>query len=161
MPDTGTTTVQDLADEAYSWFETAYRVPGDDDSAYTRCRDGRPEWVAELVYAAHGEMFPDDWRYDAIRSCLGAIHDDDLGEDDATEWADGHVDVYTGRRFAWLASNLLRSGYCDEAVEEFGYERFPGMSTLAGLGQFAESEEVYWSVLRSLQARVEARETPE
>lgn len=152
---TETATVQALAGEAYAWLETAYRVEGDDDTRYTRCKDGCPQWVTDLVHAAHGDFLPDDWRYDAIRSCLAAIHDDDLGEDDATEWADGNVDVYTGRRFAWLASNLQRQFYCDEAARELGFDSggSQGVADLVGLGQFAESEEVYWSVLRSLQER--------
>ena len=157
----GTASVQTLASEAAACFETATRGDtGRDEDRYTRVRDGAPEWVTELVYAAHGDFFPDDWRYDAIRSALSAIHDDDLSEDDAGEWADTNVDAYTGARLAWLASNLNRAFYCDDAVEELGSPE-TGIIDRIGLGQYAESEEVFQLVYRALEERAEATEAEE
>lgn len=149
------TTVQDVAREAASWFEVAKR--GDDD--FTRCKDGRPEWVSDLVYAAHDSMFPDDWRYASVSSALEFIAESSDPEDEGGEWADGNVDVYTGARLAWLASNLNRAGYCDEAVEEFSSDGSAGIVERIGLGQYAESSEIYGSVLSSLQERVEVLDT--
>ncbi len=61
-----------VAAEAGSWFEVAYRGDtGKDEDRYTRCKDGAPSWVSpDLCQAAHGDMFPDDWRYQAIESAL-------------------------------------------------------------------------------------------
>src|SRR5581483_10250175 len=116
-------TIYEVAREAYDCFEVAHR--GDDpEQPYVRVKDGSPEWVTELVYAAHGEFLPDDWRYQSIRSCLGDIADNEPAEldDYQAEWADANVDVYNGARCAWLASDLRRGGYCDEAAQEFGFQ---------------------------------------
>jgi len=145
-----TKTTAELAAEAYAWLETATR---DDGTEYTHQKDGAPEWLKELVYAAHGDFGPDDWRYDAIHSALGAI--DDAGVDADLdelehEWADGHVDVYTAARFAWLASNLNRQSYCDEAREEFGLDG-SDIAEQIGSGQYFEAREVFQSVRSSLE----------
>lgn len=147
-------TIHELAADAYRCFETATR---DDGSHYVRTRDDAPEWVGDLVRAAHGDMLPDDWRYQAIRDALGAIDDagadadlDDLGH----EFADGNVDTYTGERIAWLGSHASRAGYCDEAADEFGGEDL-GIVERIGLGQYAELREVYASVLESLRERAD------
>lgn len=58
-------TVQQLAAEAYGCFETAERQDGE---TFWRLKDGSPEWVTDLVLNAHGDFLPDDWRY----ACIGA-----------------------------------------------------------------------------------------
>src|SRR6266516_1712460 len=119
-----TTTLESLAREAAGWFETAERPDGE---SFTRTKDGTPEWVTDLVREAHGDDFlPDDWRYATISDALNFLADDG-DPDDAGEFADQAVDVYTGARFAWLASNLNRAGYVDEAVAEFGYDPESGI----------------------------------
>lgn len=166
MPDTETATIQTLAGEACGWFETAYRGDtGKDEDRYTRTKDDAPEWVRELVQSAHGDMFPDDWRYDAIRSALGSIHDDGDSYSDPSdhehEWADGYVDVYTSARYAWLASNLTRQGYIDDAVSDLGIEPTSDVAQMIGYGQYVEAREVFASVVAQLEARLEAVEEDE
>lgn len=147
-------TINDLAGEAYDAFT---RVKRDDDEPILTLKDDAPEWVRSLVYAAHGEFLPDDWRYESIRSALGAIHDycpaDGL-DDFAHEWADGNIDTYNGGRVAWLASNAQRALYCDDATAELGT---PGSSILEmiAMGQYAESMEIYASVVQSLRNHIE------
>jgi hypothetical protein len=147
-----TNIIAQLASEAYGAFTTIER----DGQTIVTLKDDRPEWVYDLAYDAHGEFAPDDWRYKSIRRALGAIGDDepDNPEDYAHEWADGNVDTYTGARLAWLASNLNRPGYCDEAMEELGGA---GQDIVAviGLGQYMESLEIYASVVESLRARAD------
>ena len=162
-----TATVQALAGEAYSWFETARRATGDTETGpreegerYTRCKDGAPEWVTELVHDAHGDFLPDDWRYDAICSALEFISETDDPEDGASEWADSNVDVYTGARLAWLASNLNRAGYCVDAAGEYGSSA-TDIVAMIGQGQYAESREVFYAVLSALEERAEATEAEE
>jgi hypothetical protein len=146
---TSTTSVHEKAKEAYDWFERAERQDGE---SFIRVKQDAPEWVTQLVMNAHGDFLPDDWRYDCIRAVLGDIADnepDDLDEF-AAEFADGQVDVYNGARTAWLASNLNRAAYCDEAAEEFGYDSEQGVFGLIGLGQYMEASEVYAAVVESL-----------
>jgi hypothetical protein len=148
--------VSALAGEALSFFERAHRESGPD---YIRTRD-EPEWVHELVRRAHGNMFPDDWRYEAIRDALSAIEDsgaesiDDLDDVDH-EYADGKVDIYTGDRIAWLASHGLRADYCDEARSEGIASESASVVELIGAGQYMEAQEVFSSVVQSLRDRLE------
>lgn len=149
------TSISDIAGKAYAEFERRTR---DDDSSYIVLKDSAPDWLHDLVRSAHGEFLPDDWRYASIRAALGAIHDagaddpDDLDDLDH-EFADGNVDTYNAARFAWLASNLNRAAYCDDAAEEFGYDAERGIVHLIALGQYAESMEVFQSVVESLRER--------
>jgi hypothetical protein len=120
--------------------------------------DSSPDWVSVLVYEAHGNFLPDDWRYSCIRSALEFIHDNDADEDSSHEFADGEVDVYTNERFAWLSSSLRRADYVDQAVEDFGSNPEAGIVDQIGLGQYAEAQEVYASVISSLEDELNNRD---
>lgn len=147
MPD-----VREIAVEASRWFETATR--GDDGATFVRVKDGAPDWVTDLVHEAHGEMLPDDWRYQLAADAAEAIAD---GTDDPGEFADGHVDVYTFDRFAWLSSHLARQGYVDTAAEEFGLPADGDFSVVdaIGRGQYVEAGEVFGLVLAFLERRAD------
>ncbi len=143
-------TVEALAAEACSWFEFATRSDGE---SYDRLKDGRPDWVQELVFDAHGDFMPDDWRYSCIRSALEFISE---GGDDEGEFADAEVDVYTGARLQWLSSSLLRLSYCDQAADEYGLDSASESTDLAdriGMGQYVEACEVFGLVMKSLESR--------
>lgn len=163
MPTMADTTIYALAGEAYDWFEVARRATGDteggpreDGEEFIRVKDGAPGWITQMVYSAHGDFLPDDWRYACIRSALAWIHDNEP-EDvaDAHEFADAEVDVYTGARLAWLASNLQRQFYCDEAQSEFGIDPDAGVVDRIGLGQYAEASEVYAAVVAALTEQLD------
>lgn len=151
--------LHEIASEAAQWFTTVKR--GED--TIDTLKDGRPSWVQDLVREAHGGMMPDDWRYAAIRAAVehvsdsGAETERDL-EDADHEYADAQVDVYTSDRLAWLASNLNRPGYVDEAAAEFGTDADADTVDRIGRGQYMEAREVWGSVVRSLVAEQEARE---
>ena len=144
-----TTNIQDRAGDAAEWFETKRR--GDSEEYFTTLKDGAPEWVRELVYAAHhgwSDFLPDDYRYKwAAEACEHICEADD--PDDSAEFADQAVDVYTHERLKWLASNLNRPAYCDEAASEFGYAG--DIIAAIGLGQYMEASEVYGLVLDALR----------
>lgn len=147
-----------LAGEAYDAFRLTDPDRGERPDIII-LRGDAPEWVHDLAREAHGDLFPDDWRYASIRSALGAIHDsepDNLDEY-AHEWADRNVDTYNGSRTAWLASNLSRAGYCDDATDEFG----PAESIFdaIGRGQYMESLELYAAVAQALRDRADALES--
>ncbi len=81
-------------------------------------RDDAPEWVSDAVREAHDGEMPDDWRYDICESIFEEIDPED--DDRDFELADGLVDVYNNARVAWLAGDLGRASYCDEAADEYG-----------------------------------------
>lgn len=161
-----TTTLETIAREAYDWLETARRATGDtetgpreDGEEYVRIRDGAPDWVTDLVYTAHGSDFlPDDWKYAAIRSAVGSIADGYDEDEGPHEWADSEVDIYTGARYAWIASNLNRQSYIDDAITELGMEPTGDVAEMIGWGQYMEAREIFESVVSSLTAEIEARE---
>lgn len=145
------TTIQTLAAEALSYFEYTGSNPGNGirENIYVK-KDDTPEWVSDLVYEAHGSLFPDDYVYQYVVESLEALAEND-DEDEARETIE--ADIYTGKLLEWLASHLSRQGYVDEAVEEFGY---PGSIVRAiQLGQYAEREEVFESVLSNLEQRLD------
>lgn len=147
---TTATSVQAIAAEALEHFETRTRYA--DGEKFVTLKDTRPDWLQDLVREAHGDMLPDDWRYEKIRDALEWIAESGDPEDEAGEFADNAVDVYTAARVSWLASNLNRASYVDEAVVEFGNDG-GGIIDRIGLGQYAEAAEIYSSVLGSLEAR--------
>lgn len=148
-------TLADVAREALGWFTTTERG---EDTIFI-LRDGRPEWVQDLAYDAHDDLMPDDWRFACIWAALAHVSDNDIETEDAasdarSEYADGRVDIYTGARTAWLATNLTRLGYCDEGRDEFGSDGLD-IAELIGLGQYYEASRVFDSVLGSLAGQLE------
>ena len=83
----------------------------------------------------------------------GADDKDDL-DDAGSEFAASKVDVYNSARLAWLSSNLTRAGYCDEAARDLGMEDADTFDRI-GIGQYAESLEVFESVRQSLADRMD------
>lgn len=145
---TDTITVVDVAREAGAWFETATR---DDDTTYVRTKDGAPEWIGDMCRDAHGDMFPDDWRYACIAAAVDHIAGDPEDPEEVHDFADSYVDTYTADRLRWLASHLTRVEYVDNACEELGAHG--GIVEMIAAGQYVEASEVYGAVLDALTAR--------
>lgn len=123
------------------------------------------DWVTDLCHKAHGEMFPDDWRYELIVDALGDIEEmagewDDLDADDfrekcsdtLTERFDGRY-VYTAQLTGWLHSRADRYGYVDEWTKEISHADDLTRDLAGGL--WTEYQEVFWSVFESIRAHVE------
>lgn len=145
-------TVQSIAEEFSGWFGGATRPNGEE---FRRLKDGHPAELHTLVMNAHGEMMPDDWRYEAIEDILDAIA---VAEDpnELHGEIDSLVDVYNADLLRWVSSHLERAGYVDEAVEELGY---PGCLFKAlQYGQHQEYSEIHSLVLRELEKIAEERE---
>lgn len=147
-----TTTTQDLAREAAQHFETRTRSNGDH---YVTSADNAPEWVLVLIYGAHGDFLPEDWRYEKIRDALEAIADHDGEPMDAEfDFRDGAVDAYSFDRLRWLSSDLNRPGYCDEAAEDVGLDD-ADLMTRIGWGQDMEAGEIFALVVQALERRAD------
>jgi hypothetical protein len=130
------------AGEAYAHFEKATRSSSGAD--FWRTKDGAPQWVQDLCFAAHGAgaMLPDDWRYVFIVETLAALSE---GREDDIE-----ADDYTSELSAWLASNVHRTEYVDNAAEECGRSH-GGIVEALQLGQLAEKREVLDQVTAFLE----------
>lgn len=154
-----TATPATLAAEARAFFITRQRDNGD---TFTATIDATPGWVADMIREAHsdhiGDFLPDDRRYLLIRDALDFIEEqgDAASAGDCGDFADSAVDVYTGERLAWLASNLQRLAYCDAALEEFGSR--DQIADMIGMGQYMEASLVYASVFDVLEDRAAALE---
>lgn len=144
----------ELAGQLYDAFEQRSRN-------FTTLKDDAPEWIRDLVYAAHGDFGPDDYRYNAIQDAAGYMHDNpsEDPEEGSHDFADSNVDVYNADRYRWLASNLNRASYVDEATEEFGPAE--NVTDAIGRGQYMELQEIYSSVLSSLHDHLEQMEEEE
>lgn len=148
-------TVQRLACEAYGWFEIAQRADG---THYVRTKEEAPDWVADLVRAAHdgANILSDDWRYERIHQTLEYLADTDPSNWDACECADQAVDVYNADRLRWLGSHSRRAAYVDEAVDSMGW---PGsIYDAIAYGQYEEAKEIYHQVLAYLENLTEEEE---
>ena len=141
-----------LADAMHAAFISKTRDNGD--TFYCLAPDS-PEWMFDACYAGHGEMLPDDFRYAIIREAVGFISDRgedfDVDGDDSAEFADG-VDVYHSGLLAWVASNLHRMAYVDEALEGYGFKEL-GRALMAG--QSLERREIFDAVVQALQERAD------
>jgi hypothetical protein len=146
-------TIQEMAVDALEWFEQFERKDGD---KVWKTKDGRPEWILDLVGDAHDSrsILPDDYRYAFI---VEALHDI-ASATDVEDMDPPEADIYTADLLAWLASRNDRVGYVDEAVEQWCLR--DDVDTLARIsaGQILEKEEVRASVLASLEARLEQEE---
>jgi len=134
--------IKELAREALVWFE--YRT------WYWVIKNGAPDWVRELAWAAHaeGEILPDDCRYRFIVEALEALAED---EEHNLE-PDGDIN----RLLNWLNDYpSYRMGLVDEAVSEFGWD---GLFKALQAGQLMEKEEVLGLVRQFLEKEIVVRQ---
>ncbi len=153
-------TIQQLAAQAVAALHKQTRNNGEE---FWSFKDGSPEWMTDAAHDAHGDMMPDDWRYEAIRDALLTLqHADDDGSpddlrDQVSEWADADTDVYNGHLSAWLATNLNRAGYVDDAISEFGWPE-QGLFKALAYGQMQERFEIYNLLIDALEAIADDQE---
>lgn len=122
-----------------------------DGTTYTTLTDEADEWMRDLVRAAHGDMLPDDWRYDAIASAVEFIAENEDYDDRADEWADGMVDVYSSALLEWFGSRGASAAYVQEARDEWG-DAGEDVWDEIRRGQFMEAREVFALVVSELEA---------
>lgn len=132
-----------LAEELSATFTRKTR---DNGTEFYKTDDDR---ALSIAYDAHGNMMPDDHRYEMVVRALDLIAEN--GED--ADAAEIEPPIYTPDLTDWLGSHAFRLGYCDEAMEDFG----PPENTVALIrgGWYSEMREVFDSVLTSLQEIVD------
>lgn len=134
----------------------------DDDKTIIILKDTAPKWLRDLVYEIHGDFMPDDykyrWIYEALSDLMDCSSNDTEGDEIISEyipqWCEGFI--YNSERTAWLASNLRRADYIDDAISEGLYDFKSDFSTfdLLNLGVIREQEEIYIAVTQALCAKL-------
>ena len=146
--------IPEVAMQAAKYFTTDKRDNGEE---FIKINDDTPKWVREMVRVAHGDMFPNDWRYKAIvlDSISAAGYGDEFNVADRHEITDYLVNVTTHDLLTWVASRNDRSDYVNEAMRE--YPRGDDFDLIQALqmGQYAEYDEIFSSVLESLQKQLD------
>ena len=143
----------DLAKEALGHFEER--------NGQWLLRGDSPQWVKDLVYAAHksGGILPDDYRYKFTVLALEYIAEQpDAGLEPAELTCEIEPDAYNSSLIKWLGSHAIRAGYVDEAVQEFGWPD-EGIMTAIRMGQRLEIEEVFDLVADALAEEAQRRAT--
>ncbi|HUM42868.1 MAG TPA: hypothetical protein PKI14_07970 [Fervidobacterium sp.] len=141
-------TIQKLAEEWLEWFVW------DKDREIYYLKENAPYELLEVVRMAHGDMLPDNYKYEFIVEALEAIADYDGDEDDIEELADDlEADCYDSDLLEWLNSHSIRTWYVDKAVEEMGHGG--GIMEDIAMGQVEEKREVFFTVLEDLRENLE------
>ena len=158
---TDTQAIQAKAEEARGWFFFAeprwVTIEGHKGNKYG---PDKPQWIVDLCREAHGHMFPDDIKYEYIVEALDAIIEASEGEDLHDMVNMGYYlepDLYTHDLLKWVASGG-RTGYVSDAIKSYfdTSDTAPNLDELLIAGQRAEREEVYQSVLTSLEQEASA-----
>jgi hypothetical protein len=112
--------------------------------------------MTDVIHEAHGDMLPDDWKYEHVYHIASRIADmenetADAIRDNEHEICDSLVDVYNSNLLAWVGSNLTRAAFVDEAISEMGWPKDGGLFTALQWGQYEELRGIYSSLVNSLE----------
>lgn len=137
--------LQTLAAEVRKMFVCKKR---DNGASFWSIPGDKPKWITDLCREAHGDMMPDDYKYEYIVEALDRLKD---GDEDGDEI---EPDVYNSDLSKWMGSHSDRGWYVDEAVKEFGHSE-DGIYADMMMGQVQEKREVFYSVKQSLESHLE------
>jgi hypothetical protein len=97
-------------------FETRTRASG---QSYYTLKEGAPEWLHAAIRDAHQGDLPNDWIWATCLAACEAIDEKLLSEeDDAHEFADGQVEIYTKALYQWAADMVGTSTYSEAEAQE-------------------------------------------
>ena len=150
--------IQELATHALRFFERRTRRRGEDETQFYTLTDRHPTWVKEMVYSAHEDMMPNDYKYQYVVDTLDALSE---GQDPEEALYEIEADVYNYDLLRWLESHGERVGFVDEATRELGHNAELGIIGDIMMGQVQEKQQVWQSVVSSLRERLEAIEMEE
>ena len=142
-------TIPSLAQEMSRAFVKSKRDSGEE---FVKLRDESPDWMTDIVHAAHedgsiGGMLPDDWRYRFVEDAVDALAE--MDENNDPNDAELREYILTHDQTGWLHSHLTRHGYVDQAMEEYG-SAFD-FTTLLVMGMQQEQREVLSKVIGALE----------
>lgn len=133
--------IQELAENYLSMFELKTRKNGD--KYYCVKDDCKNDELTDVIRTAHGDMMPDDYKYQFIHDALELISESNDLDDINIE-----SDCYTSDLLKWVSSNLNRINYFDKAMTEYECICFVDILSTA---QKIERDEVLQSVIQSLE----------
>lgn len=158
MTDTDTTRLKAKATEMSGWLE--YRTRPDDEKFIT-CKAGAPDWVKDIVFDAHDNMLVNDYSYEYVNDALEVIMETD-SQEDAQECMENRTEIYNSEMIKWLASNLGRAEYVDEAVSNYGYKDLYSALQLGMAFERAKVLDIVWAGLeRQIERETAAAEEKE
>jgi len=115
-------------------------------------KNNNPDYQEFYMYA-HGDMLPDDHRYQMIHDILVSIDQ----YDDEYEMIDSIIPCYTSDLMAWISSSNSRYGYVDQWVESYGHGDSVINDIMGGYGE--ELHEVYNLIMEWINDHVEEDES--
>lgn len=135
--------IHDKAKVMLDCLETKTR---ENKSEFISVKDGSPEWVKTICRVCHEEFLPDDHKYRFIEEALHFIYNAESEE----HLMDFNVeaDVYTADLLNWVASNINRTAYADEAMKEYG--EFKNFTALLSTAQYLEKREICQILIQEL-----------
>jgi len=154
-PETKQQTAQDVAQELYESFETRKRPDESTFITLTEEAQRANDWRMDAARAAHGDMLPDDYRYQWALEAAEGYSDREPHEWDSVN-DEIEADVYTHDLTKWLHSHDSRTGYMDEAMGKFG---FTDTNAALACAQYLEIREVYWTIRQAIEDEADERGT--
>ena len=141
-------TISEFAKELQGMFITDTRDNGE---KFIKTIDNRPEWLQELIREAHGDMMPEDYKYQFVSDAIDYIADNG-NDEELLDYPEIEPDCYTSDLTAWLNSDNRRVYYLTEVLEEMDIK--DGFQALAA-AQLQEKREVYNIILEGLKTKLE------
>ena len=148
--------IQEIAEIAEQSFKTILRQ-ADNKTIYI-VKDDCMEWVKGLIKETHGDMFPDDWKYEFIHEAFQAIAEHNDEDVEFEEISNLSFNQNNSRLFDWVRSHASRVEYVEEAIKENGLnaDNFSLSNSLA-LGQMAERLEIYHNTKYAISQMAEQK----
>lgn len=170
MKTIATTTVQTVAQELASAFESSERNDG---KTFYKIRDDAAEWTRRehkdddgfclmlKVHRAVDDRCPDDWIYEhakRIADRLAEYEGIEEMRESVLEIVDSLVYIYNADLTAWLAQCLANIALCDEAVEEMGVGNAGGVLGAIQSGQFMCLDRIAQALITAIEIESESRD---
>lgn len=140
-------------------FAAAFvRKTRDNGEQFWTLDDGAAEWMRDAVQEAHFDMLPNDWSYRLIQSIAESIaeslDDDADGDESEIAWtaAESAVPVYTAQQIDWLASNLNRLEFCNDAQSEGLVSDNASLSERITAGMMQEARDIAGAIITAIEA---------
>jgi hypothetical protein len=133
-------------------FESHTRADG---SVFWTTKDGAPQWVSDLVHAAHCDALPCDWRYGKITDLAHDFGDlSTFAGFNLEQWADGAGDVYTHDLLQWVSRVSWAVDAIDSAASDWGTNDENFVQQIM-TGQRYMLEELARAVVSALQEQID------